>query len=66
VGGPNPFLGIVYLIAGGACLLVGAVIAARQLVKPRKVRSSSVSGRTRWTLLFPSSPLNFLLTSGAL
>lgn len=37
MGGKNPFLGIAYVVVGGICVLLGAIFAARHLIKPRKL-----------------------------
>lgn len=35
VGGKNPFMGIAYVVVGGACVLLGTLFTIAHLVRPR-------------------------------
>ncbi|KAH8922424.1 Lem3/Cdc50, partial [Atractiella rhizophila] len=37
IGGKNPFLGIVYIVVGGVCFLLGLALTLRHIIKPRKL-----------------------------
>ncbi|KAI1850756.1 hypothetical protein JX265_004468 [Neoarthrinium moseri] len=37
MGGKNPFLGILYVVVGGLCIVLGAVFTVTHLIKPRKL-----------------------------
>ena len=37
IGGRNPFLGIAYIAAGGICVVLGLLLTARHLIRPRRL-----------------------------
>ena len=37
IGGRNPFLGIAYIAAGGTCVVLGLLLTARHLIRPRRL-----------------------------